>query len=81
MMDDLTEERYPGVTRAELERERIARPLRRHAFTPSGKHDFGRPICVCGSLKNASLHRVPERTDEERAAEARRVGERGDQAH
>lgn len=75
-MDDLTQERNPGVTRAELERERAGRPLRRHAFVSSGKQAFGRRICTCGSLEKDSIHRVPERSDEERAAEARRVGER-----
>ncbi|HVG83151.1 MAG TPA: hypothetical protein VM820_01490 [Vicinamibacterales bacterium] len=75
-MDEWTEERYPGVTRAELERERTARPLRRHAFVSSGKQAFGRRICTCGSLERDSIHRVPEVTEEQRAADARRVGER-----
>ena len=78
-MDEWTEERYPGVSRAELERERTARPLRRHVFMPSGKQAFGRRICTCGSREFDSIHRVPEQTDEQRAHEQRRVGERGSQ--
>lgn len=76
-MDDLTRERYPGVTRAELEAERRARPkLRKHAFTPTGRRTYGARICTCGSLEGDSVHRVPEQTDEQREIDARRVGER-----
>lgn len=38
-------------------------------------HD-GRRICEgCGDVEGAKVHRVPERTDEQRAEEARRTGD------
>lgn len=77
-MDEWTAERYPGVTRADLERERRARPkLRKHPFTPTGRRTYGARICSCGSLENDSVHQVPEVTEEQREAEQRKVGERG----
>lgn len=53
--------------------------LRTHAFyaTPNGhRGQDGTPICHCGSLKTAAVHRVREQTDEQRAAQARRIGDR-----
>lgn len=54
----------------------MTEPLRTHPFHHSGQWDWrGRALCECGSIKGASIHQVPERTDEERAEEARRMGE------
>jgi hypothetical protein len=52
--------------------------LRRCGFIPSGWSDSrGVRICtVCGGLETHALHRVPEVTDEQRAADARRIGDR-----
>lgn len=51
--------------------------LRHHQFEHSGYETYNKvPICTCGSDLDASVHRPRERTDEERAAEARRIGER-----
>lgn len=33
-------------------------------------------LCRCGLPKKNVVHKLPERSDEQRAAEARRVGER-----
>lgn len=55
----------------------MTEPLRRHVFHPSGQRDYGERICLCGSKETASIHRLPERSDEEREHEARRTGERG----
>lgn len=50
--------------------------LRTHAFHASGHTDgAGVPICHCGSLKTAAVHHLGDRTDEQRAAEARRIGD------
>lgn len=76
-MDEWTQERYPGVTVRDLERERRARPpLRRHVFVPSGQRSYGHRICACGSLERDSVHQVPQLSEEERAAERRMAGER-----
>ena len=72
-MDDLTAERYPGDFR---EYAAEARRLRRHVFHPSVQRSYGQRICTCGSLEEAAIHRVPERTEEERDHEKRRTGER-----
>jgi len=73
-MDEITAERYPhGVP----VRERY-RLVPRHVFQAGQQADAkGRRVCErCGSLEQERVHRVPERTDDERAAEARRIGER-----
>lgn len=50
--------------------------LRRCAFWPSGITDAqDTPICHCGSLKTDAVHRTVELTDEQRAADARRIGD------
>lgn len=53
-----------------------------HVFHAGRWRDHrGRRICQdCGSTEDATVHRVPERSDDERQHESRRVGERGDQA-
>jgi hypothetical protein len=53
-------------------------PPRRHPPVASGDKDFrGVEICArCGSTWDASVHVLPERSDDERDYEARRVGER-----
>lgn len=56
-----------------------ARPQpRRHPPIASGQQDYrGIEICQrCGSTWDASVHVVPERSEEEREHEARKVGER-----
>jgi len=73
-MDDLTRERYPhGIPSAERYRF-----IPRHVFQSGLQVDFrGRHVCErCGSLEKERVHRVPDRTDDDRAAEARRMGER-----
>lgn len=51
--------------------------LRPHPYQASTNLDAdGVPICVCDSAKTASVHRVRELTDEQRAAEKRRIGDR-----
>lgn len=51
--------------------------LRSHPYTASTNLDAdGVPICTCDSAKAASVHRVRELDDEQRAAQARRIGER-----
>jgi len=62
-MDELTLERFG--------------PVRPHVLHQSGHRDHrGQAICTCGSTADASIHRVREVSDDERAAEARRMGER-----
>lgn len=57
----------------------MTEPLRVHVFVWSGQRTYGKRICrQCGSLERDSVHRVPERDEDERQLEARRVGERGD---
>lgn len=51
-------------------------PLRRHVFVSSGTRAFGHRICRCGSREKDAIHRVPEVSEEQRAVEARRTGER-----
>ncbi len=51
-----------------------------HLFVDSGHrtstHSGGAPICAeCGSAKYATVHQVPERTEEERALTDRMLGE------
>lgn len=60
----------------------MTEPITRHVFQAGRYRDHrGRRICeTCGSTEDATVHRVPERTEEERDLEARKVGERGDQA-
>lgn len=55
-------------------------PLRVHPFHHSGHRDWwrGELICDCGSLKSASIHKLPERDADEREVEARRLGDMGD---
>ena len=51
-------------------------PLKVHPFHHSGHYDWrGRGICDCGSVKDASVHKLPGRSEDEKATEARRVGE------
>lgn len=54
------------------------RALRLHLFVASGQRDYRDvPICsLCDSAADASVHRLEERSDEERAHERRKVGER-----
>lgn len=50
--------------------------LRRHLYVPSSNLDAnGVPICTCDSAKTASVHRIRELDEEQRAAEKRRIGE------
>lgn len=51
--------------------------MRVHLFYPSPHTTFdGRRVCdLCGCTEAAKVHQVPERSDEERAVEARRLGE------
>ena len=53
--------------------------LRRCGFIPSGWCDSKNVrICMaCGGLETDALHRTTELTDEQRAADARRIGDRG----
>lgn len=47
-----------------------------HVPLGSGVSDHrGVDICTCGSTFDASCHRVPERSEEQRVLEARRLGE------
>jgi hypothetical protein len=76
-MDELTRERYPpGVPR---ERPRHPRPpVRTHLYAEdpkSGPDHRGHYRCMCGLPKLNEAHTLPSRSDEERAAEARRMGE------
>lgn len=51
--------------------------IRLHQRHPSGQYDWrGVEICTCGSAFDASVHRLKERSEDERAEGARRVGER-----
>ncbi len=52
--------------------------LRRCGFIPSGWCDSKQVrICMaCGGLETDALHRTTELTDEQRAAQMRRIGER-----
>lgn len=51
--------------------------IRLHQRMPSGQYDWrGVEICTCGSAYDASVHDVPERSEDEREHEARKVGER-----
>lgn len=54
--------------------------MRRHVFVWSPDSDWqGIPYCAvdeCGQPRNSPVHRVRETTDEHRAADARRIGER-----
>lgn len=51
--------------------------LVRHQFVPSGRRSYGERICAtCDGLERDSVHKVPERTEEEQQHEARKVGER-----
>jgi hypothetical protein len=72
-MDELTRERYPtGMPRGE-------RPVRIHVYAEdpkSGPDHRGDYRCTCGLSKQNGAHRLRVRSDEERAAEARRIGER-----
>ena len=54
--------------------------MRVHVFyaSPHRTHD-GQRICeFCGSAETAKVHTVPERSDEERKVDARRIGEGGE---
>lgn len=52
-------------------------PIRLHAFTDSGQTSHGERICAsCDGLERSSVHRLRERSEDERAVEARIVGER-----
>lgn len=60
----------------------MTEPLRKHAFRPSaGQTDWltRQRICECGSLRNASIHELPERGEEETATQQRMLGEGGDE--
>ena len=50
--------------------------LATHDFIPSGQNAIGVPICTCGSLRTDAVHRRAGLTDEQRAAQARRTGDR-----
>lgn len=54
-----------------------SRALPLHVFSASGVVDpIAGPICDCGSAERASVHQMPEVSDEARAMEARKMGER-----
>ena len=55
----------------------MTQPLTKHPFKPGRWRDpYGRQICAeCDCIKDHRLHKLPERTEDEREAEARRVGE------
>ena len=55
---------------------RPPRRIRPHIFQPTKYRERGVRMCVCGSLENTAIHRIPERSEQEREVEARRVGER-----
>jgi hypothetical protein len=74
-VDEITRERYPHGLPT---RERY-RLVAKHPFQ-AGPHVDGRGARVCercGSLETERIHRLPDRTEEQRAAEARRMGEGG----
>lgn len=51
--------------------------LRRCAFYPTTATAVdGTRICSCGGLETDAVHRKAVTTDEDRAADARRIGER-----
>lgn len=57
--------------------------LARCMFKPSGRSvpaaKTGQPdvrICLCGCLETDAIHRTTELSDEQRAAQARRIGDR-----
>lgn len=56
----------------------MTEPLRKHVFHAGRWRDHRQvPICAdCGSARDASIHRVPDLTEEQREHEQRRVGER-----
>lgn len=46
-----------------------------HFYAGAHRTHDGRPICeACGGVESAKVHRVPERTEEQREFESRRVG-------
>jgi len=52
--------------------------MTKHPFTadPELAADIqGNQVCTCGLFERNRVHALPERTDEERAVEARRIGE------
>lgn len=55
----------------------MTEPLKVHPFRYSRYRDYRqRPICDdCGSVQDATVHRLLERTEEEKATEARKLGE------
>lgn len=56
----------------------MTEPLRPHVFQSSaGQRDWRRRelICVCGSVKSASIHKLPERDEAEQEMDARKLGE------
>lgn len=64
-----------------MRRARPPRPRpqpRRHPLIVGPDRDYrGKVICErCGSTEDASVHVLPERSEEEKAIEDRRVGER-----
>lgn len=56
----------------------MTEPITKHVFHAGRYRDHrGRRICEsCGSTEDATVHKVPERSDEEREHEQRRTGER-----
>jgi len=56
----------------------MTEPLRVHPFRYSRYRDYRqRAICDdCGSTKDATVHQLLERTEDEREAEARKVGDK-----
>jgi hypothetical protein len=53
------------------------RSIRLHVFVASGDVDYrGVQICRCGSVWDASVHRVREISEDEREIDARKLGER-----
>lgn len=61
-----------------MKRRPQVRPQRTHPPVASGQQDYRQvEICArCGSVWDASVHRVPERSEDEKNVEARKVGER-----
>jgi hypothetical protein len=55
----------------------MTEPVRVHPFRYSRHRDYRqRDICdECGSLQDAKVHRLLDRTEDEKATEARKLGE------
>lgn len=59
---------------------KTVRPKKRHQFVEDVEMRDPRnnqQWCLCGLPADNEVHEIPRRTDDERAHEARRMGERG----